>query len=86
MPEQEEIGWCKAMGVGLVGEAPQTIFSTEIPGFLRDVARRIIAMKTELSLLPCCAQRDADCNDVVTVAPLCKTAMFWKRLEQMEPK
>jgi hypothetical protein len=84
MLEQEEVGWCKIMRVGLGGEAPQTIFSTEIPAFLRDVNRRIIPMETELSLLPCCAQRDADCKDIVTVAPLCKTAMFWKRVEQVE--
>jgi hypothetical protein len=53
MPEQEEVGWCKIMGARLVREDPQTIFSTEIPTFLRGVDLRIILMKAKLSLFPC---------------------------------
>jgi hypothetical protein len=84
MLEQEEVVWRKVMRVGLVGEAPQTIFSTEIPALLRDVDRRIIAMNTELSLLPCCAQLDRYCRDIVAVVPLCKTATLRKRVEQVK--
>jgi hypothetical protein len=84
MPEQEEVGWCKITGMEFLGEAPQTIFSTENPAFFRHADRRIIAMSTELSLLPCGEQPDVYCKNIVTIVPLCKTAMFWKRVEQVE--
>jgi hypothetical protein len=84
MPEQEEIRWCKIRGVGRVPEDPQTIFSTEILTFVRGVNSRIVRMKTKFSRCPCWPQLDELCEDIVTVVSSCKTASFWKRVEQVK--
>jgi hypothetical protein len=76
MSEREEVGRCKIKGVGMMREDPQAFF--------RGVDPRIIRMNGKLSLLLCQVEQDEACKNTVMVLPPCKTATFWKCVEQVE--